>query len=111
MGAEILEEYGWVATRSSLGRPTGICLPADIARFAFVSVPGYTCGIILLADKEIEPWTRLEIAPRSSPLPKVAGLEEEIMTSIAKLSNFVLAAKAMNNLKRWVHSISFREWH
>jgi hypothetical protein len=37
MGAEILEEYGWVSTRTPLGKPTGICLPSDIARFAFVS--------------------------------------------------------------------------
>lgn len=38
MGAEILEEYGWIATRTPLGRPTGICLPNDIGRFAYVSL-------------------------------------------------------------------------
>jgi rapamycin-insensitive companion of mTOR len=37
MGAEILEEYGWVSTRTSFGVPTGLCLPNDILRFARVS--------------------------------------------------------------------------
>jgi hypothetical protein len=49
---------------------------------------------------QIEPWTRPSVSTSLTPLPKLAGLEEEIMTCIAKLSNFVLAAKAMNNLKR-----------
>lgn len=38
MGAEILEEYGWIATRTPLGVTTGICLPNDISKFAYVSV-------------------------------------------------------------------------
>jgi rapamycin-insensitive companion of mTOR len=41
----------------------------------------------------------------SLPLPKLTGLEGEIMTSIANLSNYVLAASAMNNLKRCVNSL------
>jgi hypothetical protein len=38
MGAEILEEYGWIATRTPLGVTTGICLPNDTSKFAYVSV-------------------------------------------------------------------------
>jgi rapamycin-insensitive companion of mTOR len=41
MGAEILEEYGWIATRTPLGRPTGICLPSDISLFAHVRLDCY----------------------------------------------------------------------
>jgi hypothetical protein len=37
MGAEILEEYGWIAARTPLGQTTGLCLPNDIERFAYVS--------------------------------------------------------------------------
>ena len=36
-GADLLEEYGWVATRTPLGQTTGLCLPNDIDRFAEVS--------------------------------------------------------------------------
>ncbi|WWC92493.1 uncharacterized protein L201_007452 [Kwoniella dendrophila CBS 6074] len=83
MGAEILEEFGWISTRTPLGDTTGLCLPNDISRFA-----------------KIEPWERPNPDPTYSPLPKLTGLESEIMTSIANLSNYVLAAGAMNNLKR-----------
>lgn len=38
-GAEVLEELGWIATRTSMGKTTGICLPNDISRFVHVS-PG-----------------------------------------------------------------------
>ncbi|ORY28003.1 Rapamycin-insensitive companion of mTOR, middle domain-domain-containing protein [Naematelia encephala] len=83
MGAELLEELGWIATRTPLGLTTGLCLPSDISRFAY-----------------IEPWTRPELPPGRPSLPKLTGLEGEIMTFIANLSNYVLAAGAMNNLKK-----------
>ncbi|OCF45562.1 sterility protein Ste20 [Kwoniella heveanensis CBS 569] len=83
MGAELLEELGWISTRTPLGHTTGLCLPNDIARFA-----------------KIETWERPDVEPQYPPLPKLTGLEAEIMTSIANLSNYVLAAGAMNNLKR-----------
>lgn len=38
-GAEILDDYHWEATLSPLGFPTGLCIPADIERFIFVSCP------------------------------------------------------------------------
>ncbi|CAD6567983.1 MAG: hypothetical protein TREMPRED_004194 [Tremellales sp. Tagirdzhanova-0007] len=82
-GAEILEEYGWISTRTPLGMTTGLCLPKDIAYFA-----------------HMEPWTRRELPMSSPPLPRLTGLEAEIMTLIANLSNYVIAASAMNNLKR-----------
>lgn len=36
-GAEVLEELGWIATRTPMGKTTGICLPNDISRFVHVS--------------------------------------------------------------------------
>ncbi|WVR08773.1 hypothetical protein IAU60_005831 [Kwoniella sp. DSM 27419] len=83
MGAELLEELGWISTRTPLGKTTGLCLPNDISRFA-----------------NIEAWERPSSEAQYPPLPKLIGLEAEIMTSIANLSNYVLAAGAMNNLKR-----------
>ncbi|WVQ86186.1 hypothetical protein IAT38_008354 [Cryptococcus sp. DSM 104549] len=83
MGAEILEEFGWIATRTSLGQTTGLCLPNDISRFT-----------------AIDPWERPDLRPIHPHLPKLSGVEADIMTSIANLSNYVLAAGAMNNLKR-----------
>ena len=38
-GAEILEDYGWEATLSPLGLPTGLCIPADIEKFLSVRLP------------------------------------------------------------------------
>ncbi|OWZ28826.1 sterility protein Ste20 [Cryptococcus neoformans c8] len=83
MGAEILEEFGWIATRTPLGDTTGLCLPNDVSRFV-----------------AIDTWERPDLRPLAPALPKLHGLESEIMTSIANLSNYVLAAGAMNNLKR-----------
>ncbi|EIW69328.1 hypothetical protein TREMEDRAFT_30887 [Tremella mesenterica DSM 1558] len=82
IGAELLEEYGWVSTRTSLGLTTGLCLPNDLSRFAYV-----------------EPWQRIQIPVVPPKLPKLPA-ENEIMSAIANLSNYVLAAGAMNNLKR-----------
>ncbi|BEJ06093.1 hypothetical protein CcaverHIS641_0306150 [Cutaneotrichosporon cavernicola] len=83
MGAEILEEYGWIAARTPLGQTTGLCLPNDIGRFAY-----------------IEPWKRHQSLSSVPPLPALSGLESEVMNLISNLSNYVLAAGAMNNLKR-----------
>ena len=99
MGAEILEEYGWMATRTHLGRPTGLCLPNDIGRFTSVSAPPSHRD---RADKQIEPWSRPDTTSMYPPLPALEGTEGEIITAIANLSNYVLAAGAMNNLKRFV---------
>jgi len=66
-----------------MGETTGLCLPHDISRFS-----------------KIEPWKPKEIVHVPPPLPSLAGLEFDIMTYIANLSNYVLAAGAMNNLKR-----------
>lgn len=35
-GAELLEELGWIATRTATGKTTGICLPNDVSRFVRV---------------------------------------------------------------------------
>ncbi|KAK4687008.1 rapamycin-insensitive companion of mTOR, partial [Tremellales sp. Uapishka_1] len=83
MGAEVLEEFGWIATRTPMGLTTGLCLPNDIGNFV-----------------KIEPWDRTEILASTAPLPALTGLEKEIITAISNLSNYVLAAGAMNNLKR-----------
>ncbi len=101
MGSEILEEYGWVSTRTPLGMTTGLCIPKDIGRFTYVS-PRHSQASWTDVFRQIEPWERPETPMSSPPLPKLTGLEAEIMTAIANLSNYVLAAGAMNNLKRCV---------
>lgn len=35
-GADFLLEFGWEATLSSTGEPTGLCVPSDPAKLAFV---------------------------------------------------------------------------
>ena len=99
MGAEILEEYGWIATRTPLGRTTGLCLPNDISRFTKAGILHHAST---RTDRQIEAWDRPDMSSLYPPLPALTGTEGEIMTSIANLSNYVLAAGAMNNLKRYV---------
>ncbi|WVQ77136.1 hypothetical protein IAR50_006819 [Cryptococcus sp. DSM 104548] len=83
MGAEILEEFGWIATRTPLGHTTGLCLPNDVSRFV-----------------HLDSWAPPDLREPLPPLPNLHGVEIEIIVSISKLSNYVLAAGAMNNLKR-----------
>lgn len=82
-----------------MGATTGLCLPTDLDRFTKVS------GNVLAPrlnglTTQIQPWERADTSLPTLPLPKLSGLEGEIMTSVANLSNYVLAASAMNNLKR-----------
>ena len=35
-GAEILSDYGWEATLSPLGFPTGLCVPLELEKFLSV---------------------------------------------------------------------------
>lgn len=44
-GAEILEDYGWEATLSPLGLPTGLCIPACIEKFLSVLLTGSSEGV------------------------------------------------------------------
>ncbi len=37
-GSEILEDLEWMATTSSMGDMTGLCIPQDITKFAGVSM-------------------------------------------------------------------------
>lgn len=36
-GADLLEDYGWVPTTTTLGLTTGLCVPENINDFAMVS--------------------------------------------------------------------------
>jgi rapamycin-insensitive companion of mTOR len=40
-GAEVLADYGWEATLSPLGLPTGISVPADLDKFTLVRPVSY----------------------------------------------------------------------
>ena len=58
-GAEILDDYGWEATLSPLGSPTGLCIPGDIEKFVAVRLPvsfmfWSTDGLIVDADSSLE---------------------------------------------------------
>ena len=36
-GADVLEDFGWEATLTSMGTPTGLCVPGDVDKFIAVS--------------------------------------------------------------------------
>ncbi|ORX40861.1 Rapamycin-insensitive companion of mTOR, middle domain-domain-containing protein [Kockovaella imperatae] len=83
VGAQIMEEYGWVACLDPLGKTTGLCYPNDIKKFA-----------------QIERWVRVDADPPPQSWGTLDETELEIMTCIAKLSNYVLASGAMTRLKK-----------
>lgn len=53
VGAETLEEYGWLSTRDSSGRPTGLCLPGSLARFTFVSASTQSRAWLIVSDRTL----------------------------------------------------------
>jgi hypothetical protein len=65
---------------------------------------GQSCIVALWskAECQIQSWTRENALPDRPALPKLAGLEAEIMLYITNLSNYVLATKASQHLKRQV---------
>ncbi|KAI0252434.1 Rapamycin-insensitive companion of mTOR, N-term-domain-containing protein [Lactifluus subvellereus] len=82
-GAEILSDYGWEATLSPLGFPTGLCVPLELDKF--LSIP---------------PW---DPAPPSGDLrliPPESQAEIEVTTAISNLSNTVIAATASRSLAK-----------
>ena len=39
LGAEVLDDYGWEATTSPLGMPTGLAIPINVQEFVSVREP------------------------------------------------------------------------
>ncbi|KAL5482443.1 hypothetical protein ACEPAI_9037 [Sanghuangporus weigelae] len=91
-GAEILDDYGWEATLSPLGAPTGLCIPADIEKF--VAIP---------------PWTEPEPSRKRTELVPLTSQEEvDVLTSIGNLSNTVIANAASRSLAKMKSKSEFR---
>lgn len=87
-GATLLGEYNWLAVLTSMGTPTGICVPENL-------------GDVL----NLAPWQPSNIA--ADVLPVVSSsladpLANEILSAIANLSNHILANEAAKALIRWV---------
>lgn len=45
-GAEILSDYGWIATTTPLGSTTGMCIPEDISKFMMVRFTAFVLASI-----------------------------------------------------------------
>lgn len=84
-GAEILSDYGWEATLSPLGFPTGLCVPLDLDKF--LSVP---------------PWDSTPPSGDSDSrlVPPETQAEIEVTTAISNLSNTVIANTASRSLAK-----------
>jgi len=83
-GAEILEDFGWEATMSPVGTPTGIAVPTDLSKF--ISLP---------------PWKPFTVREEEVLLhPTASQLEEDVMTAISNLANSVIANQASRTLAR-----------
>jgi large subunit ribosomal protein L17e len=102
-GAEILDDHHWEATLSPLGLPTGLCIPADIERFIFVSGLAQATGIPLLIIYQLPSWTETPPnKPENRLLPPTAEHEIEALTAIQNLANTVIANAASRSLARYV---------
>ncbi|KAF8627432.1 hypothetical protein AX17_006246 [Amanita inopinata Kibby_2008] len=83
-GAEILAEYGWEATLSPLGLPTGLCVPVNLEKFITIPTwPEHTPEI-----------TRAPLKPLTSVV------EMEVFTAIQNLANTVIANAASRTLAK-----------
>ncbi|KAF9781640.1 Rapamycin-insensitive companion of mTOR, N-term-domain-containing protein [Thelephora terrestris] len=91
-GAEILEDYGWEATLSPLGLPTGLCIPASIEKF--LSIPSWE----VTHPKETS--MRLK--------PPMSENEVEVMTAVSNLANTVIANTASRALAKMKGRPEFR---
>lgn len=84
-GAEILSDYGWEATLSPLGFPTGLCVPIELEKFLLIppwdSTPPHGDG-----DRRL--------------IPPESQAEIEVTTAISNLSNTVIAATASRSLAK-----------
>ncbi|KAF8578071.1 hypothetical protein K439DRAFT_1395907 [Ramaria rubella] len=85
LGAEVLDDYGWEATTSPLGMPTGLAIPINIQEF--VSIPRWN-----------PPATRDALETRL-PLPSNSQ-ERDALTAIYNLGNNVIANAASRTLVR-----------
>ncbi|EJU03152.1 hypothetical protein DACRYDRAFT_78031 [Dacryopinax primogenitus] len=86
-GAEILYEYGWEATKTPMGEPTGICLPIAQGEKMerFLDIPLW------------EPPLRIYMEPRMLR-PPTAPVENDVLLAIANLGNSMTANKASHTL-------------
>ncbi|RPA97850.1 hypothetical protein L873DRAFT_1689620 [Choiromyces venosus 120613-1] len=94
-GLEILLEYGWDGTTSTMGESLGFCIPLKLGR--------------LLSVSSVAPWyhtgDETNQINRPSPLSSVIGddpLDAKILTAIANLNNHILesgSTKELNRLK------------
>ncbi|KAF7298974.1 hypothetical protein MIND_00845600 [Mycena indigotica] len=91
-GTEILDDYGWEATLSPLGAPTGLCIPVDLDMF--ISLP---------------PWTQTAIDKAESRLiPPTSQTELDVITAIHNLANTVIANAASRSLARMKSRAEFK---
>ncbi|RKP23549.1 Rapamycin-insensitive companion of mTOR, middle domain-containing protein [Syncephalis pseudoplumigaleata] len=86
LGAELLEELGWLCCTTSYGRSLGVCLPAYPRQFFSVppwrfTMPSYTIHVSLYP---------------STP----DAITKEILTSVSNLTNHILANAGSKALSR-----------
>ncbi|KAI9599428.1 Rapamycin-insensitive companion of mTOR, N-term-domain-containing protein [Syncephalis fuscata] len=88
IGAELLEELGWLCCTTSYGRSLGVCLPTHPDQFFLVPKWRFT-----------QPSYTIYISLYTSPPDAIT---KEILTSISNLTNHILAnagSKALSRLK------------
>ena len=107
LGAEVLDDYGWEATTSPLGMPTGLAIPMDLQEFVSVSTfQSKDAPIIERQSPQVPVWespptrdkTECRLPPPTNPL------ERDALTAIYNLGNNVIANAASRTLVRCVSS-------
>jgi rapamycin-insensitive companion of mTOR len=100
-GADLLEDYGWVPTTTTLGLTTGLCVPENINDFATVSHVGSKVSIkthhIAL---QLPAWSEPARVYAAHLVNSTDTVESRIVQDVSDLGNFVLATQAMQSLAR-----------
>lgn len=101
-GAEILSDYGWSAATTSLGDPTGICVPEDISKFMTVcALPIFYIFLLTSGIVKLQPWDTPNMLDSDRRLPPLKSQHErDVLEAIENLCNTVIANAASRTLAK-----------
>ena len=108
-GVEILEEFEWQSVCTTLGHPTGLCVPSNLAYFIHVSF-----SMVYSRRNEADDCAQTPLwVPPPTAIPEslllgapTSNLERKILVQLSHLSNHIEATKASKLLTRLKESAS-----
>lgn len=102
-GAEILDDFGWEATLSPSGSPTGLCVPANVDNFLSVSGSVVYYHSVSISSFKLPPWVPKTFDGEDRLVPPTEKTEMEVMTAIQNMANSVIQNAASRSLAKYVY--------